>query len=114
MIDTTIIIILLVFLVVIADGFRRAYKIRREGTQEIRRRTAVLVVGQEWQSESIVYNNPFKQAPSVIVRITDLKANHAGNLWVEFSYLDNYKRQVIRHLPASKFCEIYTIKIKEQ
>lgn len=112
MIETTIIIILLAFVVVIADGFRRVYIIRRDEAKEIRRRVAELLVDQEWQSNCIVYDNPFRQAPSLNVRITALKANHAGDIWVEFCFLDTNNRLVTRYLPATKFCEVYTVKIE--
>ena len=66
-----------------------------------------LKVGQVWHSEELVPVNPFRQPVTFYSRITDIRRNHHGDVWVEFCYRD--QPEVLKTLPADRFIDIYPI-----
>ena len=66
-----------------------------------------LKIGQVWQSVELVPVNPFRQPVTFYSRITDIRRNHHGDVWVEFCYRD--QPEVLKVLPAYRFIEIYPI-----
>lgn len=66
-----------------------------------------LKIGQVWHSEELVPVNPFRQPVTFYSRITDIRRNHHGDVWVEFCYRD--QPEVLKVLPADRFIEIYPI-----
>lgn len=66
-----------------------------------------LKVGQVWHSEELVPVNPFRQPVTFYSRITDIRRNHYGGVWVEFCYRD--QPEVLKTLPADRFIDTYPI-----
>lgn len=66
-----------------------------------------LKVGQVWHSEELVPVNPFRKPVTFYSRITDIRRNHQGDVWVEFSYRD--QPEVLKTLPADRFIDKYPI-----
>lgn len=64
-----------------------------------------LKVGQVWHSEELIPVNPFRQPVTFYSRITDIRRNYHGDVWVEFCYRD--QPEVLKTLPAYRFIEIY-------
>ena len=79
---------------------RRAEKKQREIINSLK-------VGQVWHSEELVPVNPFRQPVIFYSRITDIRRNHHGDVWVEFCYRD--QPEVLKTLPADRFIDIYPI-----
>lgn len=64
-----------------------------------------LKVGQVWHSAELEPDDPFGLPFTLYSRITDIRRNHRGDVWVVYCYRD--QPEVLSALPATSFIEIY-------
>lgn len=91
----------------IALEFVRIHRDRRRATKKLQETIDSLRVGQVWHSEVLQSDNPFRESRVFYSRITDIRRNHRGVVWVEFCYCSTPK--VIKALSADRFLKVYPI-----
>ena len=96
--------LLAIYIICLSAAFVRE---RRRAEKKQREIINSLKVGQVWHSEELVPVNPFRQPVTFYSRITDIRRNHHGDVWVEFCYRD--QPEVLKTLPADRFIDIYPI-----
>lgn len=77
---------------------RRATRTKREIINSLK-------VGQVWQSAELEPDDPFGLPVTLYSRITDIRRNHRGDVWVVYCYRD--QPEVLSALPATSFIEVY-------
>ena len=80
---------------------------RRKEALAMNAKIAGLKVGQVCQCPPRIQDNPFKEFHPFRSRITDIKTNSSGRVWVEFCYVES--PTTIKHLPADRFISVYPI-----
>lgn len=113
-IECALLVVLALAILILVCGFVRIHRDLRRETKKLQDETKKLQetidslrVGQVWHSEVLQSENPFRESRVFYSRITDIRRNHRGDVWVEFC--DSSTPTVINALSADLFLEVYPI-----
>lgn len=105
-------VVLALAILILVCGLVRIHRDRRRATKKLQETIDSLRVGQVWYSEVLQSENSFRESRLFYSRITDIRRNHRGVVWVEFCYCST--PTVIKALSADRFLEVYPILLNNE